>query len=77
MPSSQPGGEHHFGQCTIRIPASAIIQYLTGIPTIRAVLPWVGGVVLIAVSTILTVISGLLPAGSASRKDPVVALRTE
>ena len=59
------------------IPASAIIQYLTGIPTIRAVLPWVGGVVLIAVSTILTVISGLLPAGSASRKDPVVALRTE
>jgi putative ABC transport system permease protein len=61
----------------ICIPASAIVQYATGIPTIRAVLPWVGGVVLIAVSTILTVISGLLPAGSASRKDPVVALRTE
>ena len=59
------------------IPASAIIQYLTGIPSIRAVLPWLGGVILIAVSTILTVISGLLPAGSASRKDPVVALRTE
>ena len=61
----------------ICIPASAIVQYATGIPTIRAVLPWVGGVVLIAVSTLLTVISGLLPAGSASRKDPVVALRTE
>ena len=61
----------------ICIPASAIVQYATGIPTIRAVLPWVGGVILIAVSTILTVISGLLPAGSASRKDPVVALRTE
>ena len=61
----------------ICIPASAIVQYATGIPTIRAVLPWVGGVVLIAVSTILTVISGLLPAGSASRKEPVVALRTE
>ena len=61
----------------IFIPASAIVQYATGIPTIRAVLPWVGGVVLIAVSTLLTVISGLLPAGSASRKDPVVALRTE
>jgi ABC-type antimicrobial peptide transport system permease subunit len=26
---------------------------------------------------VLTMISGLLPAGSASRKDPVVALRTE
>ena len=61
----------------ICIPASAIVQYLTEIPTIRAVLPWAGGVVLIIVSTVLTVISGLIPAGSASRKDPVVALRTE
>ena len=61
----------------ICIPASAIVQYLTEIPTIRAVLPWLGGVILIIVSTVLTVISGLIPAGSASRKDPVVALRTE
>ena len=61
----------------ICIPASAIVQYLTDIPTIRAVLPWLGGVILIIVSTVLTVISGLIPAGSASRKDPVVALRTE
>ena len=61
----------------ICIPASLIIQYLTGIPTIAAVLPWQGAIVLIAVSTIMTVISGLIPAKSASRKDPVVALRTE
>ena len=61
----------------ICIPASAIVQYLTDIPTIRAVLPWAGAVVLILVSTVMTVISGLIPAGSASRKDPVVALRTE
>ncbi len=61
----------------ICIPASIIVQNATGIHNIRAVLPWQGGVILIAVSTILTVISGLLPAGSASRKDPVVALRTE
>ena len=61
----------------ICIPTSLIIQYLTGIPTLAAVLPWQGAIVLIAVSTIMTVISGLIPAKSASRKDPVVALRTE
>ena len=61
----------------ICIPASAIVQHATGIPTIRAVLPWLGGVILVIISTVLTVISGLLPAGSASRKDPVIALRTE
>ena len=61
----------------ICIPASLIIQHLTGIPSIAAVLPWEGAIILIAVSTIMTVISGLIPAKSASRKDPVVALRTE
>ena len=59
------------------IPASAIIQHVTGIPSIRAVLPWLGGVILILISTVLTMISGLIPSGSASRKDPVVALRSE
>ena len=59
------------------IPASAIIQHLTGIPTIKAVLPWQGAVILIAVSTFLTMLSGLIPSKSASRKDPVVALRSE
>ena len=61
----------------ICIPASLIIQHLTDIPTLAAVLPWQGAIVLIAVSTIMTLISGLIPAKSASRKDPVVALRTE
>ena len=61
----------------ICIPASAIVQYLTGIPTISAVLPWEGALILIGVSTVMTLISGLIPAKSASRKDPVVALRTE
>ena len=61
----------------ICIPASAIVQHATGIPTIRAVLPWLGGVILVVISTVLTMISGLLPAASASRKDPVIALRTE
>ncbi len=59
------------------IPISAIIQSLTGIPTISAILPWLGGVLLIVISTVLTVVAGLIPSYSASKKDPVVALRTE
>ncbi|MBQ4112529.1 MAG: ABC transporter permease, partial [Clostridia bacterium] len=61
----------------ICIPASLIVQNATGIHTIRAVLPWAGAIILVIISTVLTMISGLIPAGSASRKDPVVALRTE
>ena len=61
----------------ICIPASAIVQYVTGIPTLAAVLPWQGAIALIVISTVLTLISGLIPAKSASRKDPVVALRSE
>ena len=40
-------------------------------------LPWQGGVILVAISVALTMIAGLLPALLASRKDPVVALRSE
>jgi putative ABC transport system permease protein len=32
---------------------------------------------MIGISILLTVISGLIPARSAAKKDPVVALRTE
>ncbi len=59
------------------IPISAIIQHLTGIPTIAAILPWVGAVALVLISTLLTVIAGLIPSRVAAKKDPVVALRTE
>lgn len=59
------------------IPISAIIQYATGIPTIAATLPFLGGVLLVVISTVLTMISGLIPSFSAAKKDPVVALRTE
>ena len=33
--------------------------------------------ILIGISVLLTLISGMIPAGSAAKKDPVVALRTE
>ena len=35
------------------------------------------GALLIAISVVLTTIAGLIPARSAAKKDPVVALRTE
>ena len=59
------------------IPINAVIRSLTGITGIGAVLPWQGGVILVAISMFLTFIAGLIPARVAAKKDPVVALRTE
>ncbi len=54
-----------------------ILQALTGIPSLRAVLPWQGGLILVGISMFLTFIAGLIPSGVAAKKDPVIALRTE
>ena len=59
------------------IPITAIVQYLTGLDNIRAILPWQGAVALVIISMILTLIAGIIPSRSAAKKDPVVALRTE
>ena len=59
------------------IPITAIVQFFTGLDNIRAILPWQGGVILVLISMILTLIAGIIPARSAAKKDPVVALRTE
>ncbi|MCI8331581.1 MAG: ABC transporter ATP-binding protein/permease [Clostridiales bacterium] len=59
------------------LPINLIIQSLSGISNVGAVLPWQGGLILIAISTLLTFIAGLIPAKIAAKKDPVVALRTE
>ena len=61
----------------ICIPISLIVQIATDIPTIAAVLPWTGAVVLVIISALLTVIAGLIPSRVAAKKDPVVALRSE
>ncbi|MBR7096041.1 MAG: FtsX-like permease family protein, partial [Clostridia bacterium] len=59
------------------IPINAIIQTLTGIPNLSAVLPIEVAVILILISMELTLLAGIIPSRSAARKDPVVALRTE
>lgn len=59
------------------LPINAIIQYLTGIAGLKAVLPWQVALILIGISVLLTMIAGIIPSRSAARKDPVVALRSE
>lgn len=59
------------------IPINLILHALTGIATLNAMLPVSGAVILVAISVILTLISGIIPSRSAAKKDPVVALRTE
>lgn len=59
------------------IPLNAILFALTGLPTLKAVLPVEFAVILVCISMLLTLIAGIIPSQSASKKDPVVALRTE
>ena len=60
----------------LSIPINIIINNLTGVDNIAA-LPFVGGVVLVLISMMLTMISGFVPSKMAAKKDPVEALRTE
>ena len=54
-----------------------ILNYFTGIETLKAVLEPAPAFILIAISVVLTLVAGLVPSKAAARKDPVVALRTE
>ena len=58
-------------------PINAIIHAISGVTDINAALPWFGGIILVLISMGLTLIAGLIPSKLASKKDPVVALRTE
>ena len=59
------------------IPINAVLHRLTHIPNLGAVLPIPVAVILVIISTLLTLIAGIIPSRSAAKKDPVVALRTE
>ena len=59
------------------IPINMILYALTDIVNLRAILPVEAAVILVAISVMLTLISGIIPSRSAAKKDPVVALRSE
>jgi len=59
------------------IPINLILNALTGIAQLKAILPLPAALILIAISVLLTLVSGIIPSRSAAKKDPVVALRTE
>ena len=58
------------------IPANAIVYDAFDVPNV-ALLPMEAAAALVAISVFLTFIAGLIPSKSASRKDPVEALRSE
>ncbi len=60
----------------LNIPVNIIIANLIEVPGF-SVLTITSALGLIVLSTVLTLIAGLIPSGIAARKDPVIALRTE
>lgn len=59
------------------IPINNVIQTVSKIEDLSAVLPLESAGILILISIIITVIGGFIPSRSAAKKDPVEALRTE
>ncbi len=60
----------------LSIAINAILGSLTGLTSLAA-LPILTAFIMVCVSVGLTLISGLIPARAAAKKDPVIALRTE
>ncbi len=58
-------------------PANAIIHYIGDTNNVNAVLPLGAAVILVVLSTVLTLIGGVIPSRKAAKMDPVTALRTE
>lgn len=63
----------------LTFPVSAIIKSIAGgaITTSMAILKFSDAMILVVISTILTTIAGTIPAYIASKKDPVICLRSE
>lgn len=59
------------------LPANQIIHSIAGNNQINASLPPLAAVILIVLSTLLTLLGGIIPSRKAAKEDPVTALRTE
>lgn len=60
----------------LNVPINMIIENLSGLPNV-AKLNIIHAIMLVIISISLTVIGGAIPSKLASKKDPVIALRTE
>ncbi len=61
----------------LNIPINAVLHHFIGNADVNAALPVTGGVVLVILSVVLTLIGGLIPSRKAAKQDPATALRTE
>lgn len=60
------------------VPINGILHaLLENASNVQVQLPWMAGGILVALSVVITMIGGLLPAKKAAHKDPVNALRSE
>ena len=60
----------------LNIPINAVIKAITDISGLSK-LPVGGAIILVIISVILTFVAGLIPSRMASKKDPVIALRSK
>ena len=59
------------------IPTNQIIYAVSNGANVKALLPPMAGIILIILSTVLTLIGGIIPSKKAAKEDPVLALRSE
>ena len=60
----------------LTFPINKMIYAVTNV-SVTTKVPFAAGAILVGISMLLTIIAGLIPAKMASKKDPVIALRTE
>lgn len=60
----------------LTLPINGLIYMITGVSIVTKV-PLSAAIFLVIISMLLTIVAGLIPSRIASKKDPVVALRTE
>ena len=61
----------------LNVVINIILFNLTGLASLKAVLPPVAALILVGISMSLTLIAGIFPSGFAAKRNPVEALRTE
>ncbi len=59
------------------VPINHIIASISQGVNVKASLPAMAGIILVILSTVLTLIGGIIPSRKAAKEDPVLALRSE